>query len=73
MAALHARGELVIDQEFVQESIIGSLFKARILETTTVGGYPAVIPEVTGSAHLMAMNTIFIDPEDPHKHGFLLL
>jgi proline racemase len=73
LAALYTRGELAVDQEFVHESIIGSLFKARILETTTVGDYLAVIPEVTGRAHLMSMNTIFIDPEDPHKHGFLLL
>jgi len=73
LATLYAHNKLAINQEFVHESIIGSLFKARILETTTVGNYQAIIPEVTGSAHLMAMSTIFIDPEDPHKHGFLLL
>ena len=73
LAALHARGELEVGQEFVHESIIGSLFRARILETTNVGQYQAVVPEVTGSAHLMSMNTIFIDPNDPHKHGFLLI
>ena len=73
LAALHARGELGVGEEFVHESIIGSLFKARILEVTTVGQYQAVIPEVTGSAHLMSMSTIFIDPNDPHKHGFLLI
>jgi proline racemase len=73
LAALYARGELEVGQEFIHESIIGSLFKARILETTSVGQYHAVVPEVTGSAHLMSMNTFFIDPDDPHKHGFLLL
>ena len=73
LAALHARGELGVDEEFIHESIIGSLFKARILDVTTVGQYQAVIPEVTGSAYLMAMSTIFIDPNDPHKHGFLLI
>ena len=73
LAALYARGELGLDQEFVHESIIGSLFKAKIIETTEVGEYQAVIPKITGSAHLMSMNTIFIDPDDPHKHGFLLL
>ncbi len=73
LAALHARGEIGVGEEFVHESIIGSLFKARILEVTTVGQYQAVIPEVTGSAHLMSMSTIFIDPNDPHKHGFLLI
>ena len=38
MAQLHARGELAIGDEFVNESFIGSSFRGRLLETTTVGG-----------------------------------
>ena len=72
LATLYAKGEIGLNQEFVHESIIKSIFRARILEETTVGNYPAVIPEVTGNAHVMAMSTFFIDPNDPHKHGFLL-
>ncbi|MHC4292643.1 MAG: proline racemase family protein, partial [Planctomycetota bacterium] len=47
-------------------------FKAKAVEETRVGDYRAVIPEVTGSAHIMGLNQIFIDPDDPLKHGFLL-
>ena len=36
MAQLHARGELPLDSEFVNESFIGSIFRGRLLETTTV-------------------------------------
>jgi proline racemase len=72
LAVLYARGELKINQEFVHESIIGSIFKARVVEETKVGPYTAVIPEVTGSAHIMGINQLFIDPDDPHRHGFLL-
>ena len=72
VACLYAKGKLQLNEEFVHESITGSVFKARAVEETQVGKYRAVIPEVTGSAHIMGLNQIFIDPDDPLKHGFLL-
>ena len=72
VATLYVKGELKLNQEFVHESITGSIFRAKAVEETRVGSYTAIIPEVTGSAHLIGMNQIFIDPDDPHKHGFLL-
>jgi len=72
IATLYGRGELRLNEEFVHESIIGSIFRARAVEETKVGPYPAIIPEVTGSAHVMGINQIFIDPDDPHRNGFLL-
>ncbi|GAJ24083.1 unnamed protein product, partial [marine sediment metagenome] len=61
-----------LDEEFVHESIIGSIFRARAVGETKVGSYSAIIPEVTGSAHIMGINQLFIDPDDPHKYGFFL-
>jgi len=72
VACLYAKGKLSLHEEFIHESITGSIFKARAVEETRVGKYRAVIPEVTGSAHIMGLNQIFIDPDDPLKHGFLL-
>lgn len=72
VALLHAQGKLAVGEEFVHESIIGSIFKARIVEETKVGLFDAVVPEITGSAHVMGFNHIVIDPDDPHKHGYLL-
>jgi len=72
MATLYAKGELKLDEEFVHESIIGSIFRARAVAETNVGPYAAIIPEVTGSAHITGINQSFIDPDDPHKHGFFL-
>jgi proline racemase len=72
LAVLYAKGELTLNQEFVHESIIGSIFRARIIEETRVGPFTAVVPEVTGSAHIMGLNQLFIDPDDPHRNGFLL-
>jgi proline racemase len=72
LAVLHAKGQLPVGREFVHESIIGSIFSARIVSETTVGAHPAVVPEVTGSAHIMGLNQLFIDPDDPLRNGFLL-
>jgi proline racemase len=72
-AALHfARGEIDIRQPFVVESILGTCFSGKIIDTLDYGGYQAVVPEVTGSASIIGRSEWLIDPADPLKHGFLL-
>jgi len=61
-----------LNEEFIHESIIGSIFSARAVEETKVGSYDAIVPEVTGSAHIIGINQLFINPDDPLKNGFLL-
>jgi proline racemase len=72
MAALHARGELAIGQEFVNESIIGSRFTGRLLEEVKLGSTPAVVPEVSGCAWITGMSQYLLDPTDPFPTGFSL-
>ena len=72
VATLYAKGKLKIGEEFVHESILGTLFRARIVDQTKVGKLPAVIPEVSGRAYVTGINQFVIDPEDPLKEGFLL-
>ena len=72
MAQLHARGELAMDTEFVNESFIGTRFVGRLVEETTVGPYPAVIPTVTGRAWITGTAQYILDPDDPFPAGFLL-
>ncbi|GAB4451254.1 MAG: proline racemase family protein [Anaerolineae bacterium] len=72
LALHHARREIGVDQPLVIESIIGSRFTGRVVETTTFGPYPAVIPEVEGTAHITGRHEFFIDPEDPLRNGFIL-
>ena len=72
MAALHARGELPLETDFVNESIIGSRFVGRLVGETTVGGRPAVRPTITGRAWITAMGQYLLDPTDPFPAGFLL-
>ena len=70
MALLNARGELGLDQEYVHESIVGTLFRGRLAETAKVGSIDAVVPEITGSAHISGVNYILFDPQDPVGYGF---
>ena len=72
MASLHARGELQLGEDFVHESLLGTLFSGRLVETTRVGQYAAVVPEITGRAYLSALSTLVLDPDDPFPDGFLL-
>lgn len=69
-----ARGKLNEGELFVHESIIGSLFKARIEGRTKVGTYDAIIPSIEGWAKIYGFNTISIDEDDdPFAHGFQVL
>jgi proline racemase len=72
MAALHARGELALGQEFVNESLIGSRFIGRLLEEVNVGSVSAVVPEVSGRAWITGMAQYLLDPTDPFPAGFAL-
>lgn len=71
-ALMYAKGELALGEVLVNESIIGSLFTAKLLRETKVGSLTAVIPEISGSAHIMGINQMVIDRDDPFKNGFLL-
>ncbi|WP_327351239.1 proline racemase family protein [Streptomyces sp. NBC_01304] len=72
MAQLHARGELPLGRDFVNESFIGTEFTGRLLEETVVGGLPAVVPRITGRAWITGTAQYFLDPQDPFPAGFLL-
>ncbi|MGN9840502.1 proline racemase family protein [Nonomuraea sp. H19] len=72
MAQLHARGELPLGRDFVNESFIGTRFIGRLLEETTVGGGPAVVPSITGRAWITGTAQYFLDPRDPFPAGFEL-
>lgn len=72
MAQLHARGELALDTDFVNESFIGTHFVGRLVEETTVAGIPAVVPTITGRAWVTGTAQYMLDPDDPFPAGFLL-
>jgi proline racemase len=74
LALHHARGELLEDQEIEIESILGrdSTFRGRIAGFARVGEYDAVVPEVSGTAHITGRHEFILDPRDALGAGFLV-
>ena len=72
MALLHAAGDMQLGETFTAQSIIGSEFHGRIVDTTMVGGIPAIIPEITGRAWITGMHQHMLDPDDPWPEGYRL-
>jgi 4-hydroxyproline epimerase len=70
MAQLAGKGTLRTGDDFVHESIIGSLFDGRVEATAKVGNYDAIVPSISGWARQHGINTIFVDERDPFAHGF---
>jgi 4-hydroxyproline epimerase len=72
MAQLAAKGRLRVGDDFVHESIIGSLFEGRVESAAAVGDRSGIRPSIAGWARMHGYNTIFVDPRDPFAHGFQL-
>jgi len=72
MALFHARGQARTGERRVFESVLGTCFGGSVVETTTFGPHPAVVPEVDGSAHLTGRHEFVLDPADTLAGGFLL-
>ncbi|WP_102959726.1 4-hydroxyproline epimerase [Mangrovicella endophytica] len=68
-----AKGKLKPGDDFIHESIIGSLFKGRVEREVHVGNKLGVIPSIAGWARQTGFNTIFIDDRDPFAHGFQVI
>ena len=72
VASLAAAGVLGDGQVLTHDSIVGSRFLARVLERTTADGFDAVVPSITGTAHLTGEHTFLVDPRDELVPGFVL-
>ena len=72
VAQLHARGELAAGTTLVNESIVGSIFKGRVLSRARLGDFDAVIPEVSGNAFICGFANWILDGRDPQTYGFLV-
>ena len=72
LAIHHAKGEIGVDQTITIESLIGTRFSGRVVETTAINGLPGIIPEVSGTAYITGRHEFLIDPDDPLADGFIL-
>lgn len=67
-----ARGRVGPGESLTIESIIGTTFTVSFLARTEVGIHPAVVPQVSGTAHITGRSTLWIDPTDSNGEGFLI-
>ncbi len=72
MAALHARGLMRVGDAMTHASVIGTTFDGRIVAESTVGGRPAIVPAIRGSAWITGITQVLLDPTDPFPEGYLL-
>ncbi len=70
MAALYAKGQLGLNEDFLHEGILGTVFTGRLIEETRVGPYRAVVPTIGGTAWITALSQFVLDPDDPFPDGF---
>ena len=72
MACMYARKELQLGQPFRHESIVGSVFTGVLLneDAASVPGKLAVVPTITGSAHITQYARVVLDPTDPFPRGY---
>jgi proline racemase len=70
MATLHARGLLSTGVDYVNQGPTGTTFTGRIVDTTRIGPYDAIIPTLSGQAWITGFANYVIDPGDPVGGGF---
>jgi proline racemase len=70
MAVMIAKGQMDADDRLVARSIIGSEFTGRIREVLLLGGIPAILPTVTGTAWITGTHQLMLDPSDPWPEGY---
>ncbi len=72
MATLHSRGELPLGSEHIDEGIIGTRFRGRLVREVRIGSHAAVEPLLIGEAYITGIQQFVVDPEDPLQYGFQL-
>jgi proline racemase len=70
MALLRTTGRMRVGDRLTARSIIESEFSGRIEEDCTLGGIPAIIPSITGTAWITGTHQYLLDPSDPWPHGY---
>lgn len=72
MAAMWAKGELNVGETFRHQGVLGVTFTGKLVEETTVGDRPAVVPTIAGRAWITGFNTYVLRHDDPFPEGFTM-
>ncbi|MBL7238166.1 proline racemase family protein [Komagataeibacter saccharivorans] len=72
MAVRVAKGLLKVGDDFVNESIMGTHYRGRIVKEERKDGSTYLVPRVTGSAWITALSQLVVSKYDPLGNGFLI-
>jgi len=72
VACLAESGALEVGDTLTNESLTGATFTGRIVVRTTVGDFPAVVPEIAGAGAITGMHQFVVDRDDPIHESFLI-
>ena len=72
LAAMHAKGEIEIDQTRTFESIAGSRFSGAVARAAKTGPHDAIIARVGGRAYYSGRTEFIVEADDELGRGFLL-
>ncbi len=72
LATLITKGEMKIGDRIIVESPVdpGIVMEGRAIRETKVGGYTAIVPELSASAYVTGIQQFVIEEGDPIKYGF---
>lgn len=73
MTSLFFNNQLDINQVFINEGILGTTFKGKVIKQLENSEIPAIIPQVTASAYIIGMSSLFFSGLDPFRGGFYLI
>ncbi len=72
MATEVARGKLKLNEEYVGEGILGTIYRGRAVEKAKVGNFDAIVPEITGRTFIVGFCNFVLDRTDPMPTGWFL-
>ena len=70
MTRMYDRGLLKIGEKLIHDSIVGTQFTGIIKSLSKVGGYDAIIPEISGRAYITQHCKIVVEDDDPFPEGY---
>jgi len=72
MTLMHHLGQLGLNEPYLNTGPLGTVFQGRLTAKTQVGDIPAVVAEISGSAHITGFHEYVLAPDDPFPEGFRL-
>lgn len=72
MALRHKKGMMSVGDTIINKGPLGTQIRGRIVAETKVGPFPAIVPEIRGSAHITGWHRFVVTENDPYPLGFLI-